>query len=165
MHGSVAHLFGGAIALVVAAAGVAVIRWNVCAEKNLRVVIPGRLIRGAWQSPEALRAIIARERIKTIVTSDGDQSRRSQICRASESRVETGVSWIIVPMRGSRATLEQMARGGRPAGGSRSTTCLFPLRRRTSPHQSGPRRILDPPCGMVGRGSLERSGQPSLGST
>ena len=32
------------------------------------MVVPGRLIRGAWQDPEALRAIIARERIKTIVT-------------------------------------------------------------------------------------------------
>ncbi len=43
-------------------------RCNGRAEKRTQIVIPGRLIRGAWQHPDALRTIIARERIKTIVT-------------------------------------------------------------------------------------------------
>jgi protein tyrosine phosphatase (PTP) superfamily phosphohydrolase (DUF442 family) len=73
------------------------------------VVIPGRLWRGAWQSPAALRTLIARERIKTVVTltainrDDPKYVSQAEVVRAS------GVDWVLIPMRGSHATLEQMA--------------------------------------------------------
>jgi protein tyrosine phosphatase (PTP) superfamily phosphohydrolase (DUF442 family) len=102
-------MVGAAIALALAAAVIVGICWSSCAEKHLRVVVPGRLIRGAWQSPEALRAIIARERIKTIVTLTAINRDDPKYVRQAKVVEETGVSWLIVPMRGSRATLEQMA--------------------------------------------------------
>jgi protein tyrosine phosphatase (PTP) superfamily phosphohydrolase (DUF442 family) len=77
--------------------------------KRLRVVVPGRLLGGAWQQPEALRQLIARERISTVVTLTAIN--RDDPKYVSQSKVvgPAGVDWIIVPMRGSRATLEQMA--------------------------------------------------------
>jgi len=78
-------------------------------EKRTRVVIPGRLIRGAWQRPDALRSIIAREGIKTIVTLTAINGDDPKYVEQAKVVAETGVAWILVPMRGSRATLEQMA--------------------------------------------------------
>ena len=75
----------------------------------LRVVVPGRLIGGAWQQPGALRQLIARERIKTIVTLTAINRDDPKYVGQAEVVSRTGVDWIIVPMRGSRATLEQMA--------------------------------------------------------
>ena len=77
--------------------------------KRLRVVVPGRLLGGAWQQPETLRRLIDRERISTVVTLTAIN--RDDPKYVSQSKVvdRTGVNWIIVPMRGSRATLEQMA--------------------------------------------------------
>ena len=141
------------------------IRWNNRAEKHLRVVVPGRLIRGAWQSPAALRAIIARERIKTIVTLTAINRDDPKYVEQAKVVAETGVNWLIVPMRGSRATLEQMAQAADLLADPATSAGLFPLCRRPSPHQSGPRGLLDPTRGMDGRGGLEGSGQPSLGST
>jgi protein tyrosine phosphatase (PTP) superfamily phosphohydrolase (DUF442 family) len=77
--------------------------------KRLRVVVPGRLIGGAWQSPDALRELIARDRIKTVVTLTAINRDDPKYVRQSKVVGQTGVDWIIVPMRGSRATLEQMA--------------------------------------------------------
>jgi hypothetical protein len=83
--------------------------WNANAEKRVRVVVPSRLVRGAWQSPHALRDIIARERIKTIVTLTAiNRDDPKYLAQANVVR-QTGVHWIIVPMRGSRATLDQLA--------------------------------------------------------
>jgi protein tyrosine phosphatase (PTP) superfamily phosphohydrolase (DUF442 family) len=109
VRGLAVRLLVGAIGVALAAAGVVGIRWNNGTEKHLRIVIPGRLIRGAWQSPEALRAIIARERIKTIVTLTAINRDDPKYVRQAKVVAETGVSWIIVPMRGSHATLDQMA--------------------------------------------------------
>jgi protein tyrosine phosphatase (PTP) superfamily phosphohydrolase (DUF442 family) len=78
-------------------------------EKRVRMVESGRLIRGAWQSAEVLRQIIARERIKTIVTLTAINRDDPKYVSQSEVVDRTAVDWIIVPMRGSRATLEQMA--------------------------------------------------------
>ena len=62
-------LLGGiAVAVTLGTAGVLAARWHDKAEKRVYRVVPGRLIRGAWQDPDTLRKIIARERIKTIVT-------------------------------------------------------------------------------------------------
>ena len=68
MRGSVSRRLGLMIKLSLAAAALVVIQRNTNSEKHLRVVVPGRLIRGAGKRRRSLRAIIARERIKTIVT-------------------------------------------------------------------------------------------------
>ncbi len=73
------------------------------------VVVPGRLIRGAWQSPDGLRAIIAREHIKTIVTLTAINRDDPKYVGQAKVVSETGVRWLFVPMRGSTATVEQMA--------------------------------------------------------
>jgi len=101
----------GGIALTIALAwvGGAVFPWIGRAEKRVRVVVPGRLVRGAWQDPESLRAIVARERIKTIVTLTAINQDDAKYPGQARVVSDTGVSWVIVPMRGSRATLEQMA--------------------------------------------------------
>ncbi len=77
-------------------------------EKHVRTVVPGRLVRGAWQNPEALRQIIAREGIKTIVTLTAINREDRKYGPQAEVVRQTGVDWIIVPMRGSTATLKQM---------------------------------------------------------
>ena len=83
--------------------------WDGTAGKRVRVVVPGRLVRGAWQSPEALRRLIARERIQTIVTLTAINRDDDKYVSQAEVVRQTGVNWILVPMRGSSATLEQMA--------------------------------------------------------
>jgi hypothetical protein len=104
-----------AIGLTLAGAGTTVCGltaariWDEVVEKRVAVVAPGRVLRGAWQRPWPLRRLIAREKIQTIVTltainrDDPKYVRQERVVRAS------GVGWIIVPMRGSRATLDQMA--------------------------------------------------------
>jgi protein tyrosine phosphatase (PTP) superfamily phosphohydrolase (DUF442 family) len=78
-------------------------------EKRVAVIEPGRLIRGAWQRPGPLRRIIEREKIRTIVSLTAiNRDDPKYVAQAKVVR-ETGVDWIIVPMRGSRATLAQMA--------------------------------------------------------
>jgi hypothetical protein len=101
-------VLGIALAIAVGAGGIAG-GWANRAEKRTLAVIPGRLIRGAWQHPDALRAIIARERIKTIVTLSAIN--RDDPKYVAQARVvdETGVTWVLIPMRGSSATVEQMA--------------------------------------------------------
>src|SRR5512135_193953 len=107
----VSRHFGVGLAIGVSAAlGLAVAAFrDDWAEKRVSVVVPGRLVRGAWQRPGPLRRILARERIKTIVTLTAIN--RDDPKYVGQGRVvrESGVDWIIVPMRGSRATLDQMA--------------------------------------------------------
>jgi hypothetical protein len=83
--------------------------WRGPAEKRFRVVVPGRLVRGAWQDPGALRSIIARDGIKTIVTLTAINRDDPKYIRQAQVVADTGVEWVLVPMRGSSATLEQMA--------------------------------------------------------
>ncbi len=97
------------LALFLGSVLVAATLWDGTAGKRVRVVVPGRLVRGAWQSPDALRRLIARERIKTIVTLTAINRDDPKYVGQAEVVRQTGVHWIIVPMRGSRATLEQMA--------------------------------------------------------
>jgi protein tyrosine phosphatase (PTP) superfamily phosphohydrolase (DUF442 family) len=73
------------------------------------VVEPGRLVRGAWQRPGPLRRVIEREKIKTIVTLTAINREDPKFRAQAEVVRQTGVTWIIVPMHGSRASLEQMA--------------------------------------------------------
>jgi hypothetical protein len=101
----IALLAGSAAAL-----GVAVPAWkDDLFAKRVRVIDPGRLVRGAWQRPGPLRRLLEREKIRTIVTLTAIN--RDDPKYVSQERVvrETGVDWVLVPMRGSRATLAQMA--------------------------------------------------------
>jgi len=100
----------GVLALVLGSVWGVAARWNETAEKRVRVVVPGRLVRGAWQSPEALRTLIARERIKTVVTLSAINRDDPKYVSQAEVVGQTGVDWVLIPMRGSRATLEQLAR-------------------------------------------------------
>jgi hypothetical protein len=77
--------------------------------KRVHVVEPGRLVRGAWQSPAALRTLIARESIRTIVSLTAINRDDPKYVGQKGVVRETGVEWLIIPMRGSQATLEQMA--------------------------------------------------------
>ena len=77
-------------------------------EKRVPVVEPGKVIRGAWQGEAALRSVIEREKIKTIVTLTAinrDDPKYVEQDGWSARRASTGCS---VPMRGSTATPEQM---------------------------------------------------------
>lgn len=96
---------GAALALVVCA----IVFRDYWCEKRVKVVVPGKLVRGAWQHQWPLRRIIAREGIRTIVTLTAINSSDPKF--ASQQRVvdELGIRWVIVPMRGSRATPEQLA--------------------------------------------------------
>ncbi len=78
-------------------------------EKRVKVLIPGRLVRGAWQRPAPLRKLIEREGIRTIVTLTAINSGDPKFQEQSAVVRESGVRWTIVPMRGSRGTPEQMA--------------------------------------------------------
>jgi hypothetical protein len=77
--------------------------------KRVAVVVPGKIVRGAWQNPGALRRVIGRENIKTIITLTAINQDDPKYIGQSRVVRECGVSWVIVPMRGSRATLAQMA--------------------------------------------------------
>jgi hypothetical protein len=102
-----------AIKFGLAGAGVAglgaALAWDEVAEKRVAVVVPGRLVRGAWQRPWPLRRLVARERIRTIVTLTAINRDDPKYVRQARVVRDMGVAWVIIPMRGSRATLEQMA--------------------------------------------------------
>ena len=98
----------GGAAFATLGLGAAMVRDEV-AEKRVAVVEPGRLVRGAWQRPWPLRRLIARERIRTIVTLTAINRDDPKYVRQAQVVRDTGVAWLIIPMRGSRATLEQMA--------------------------------------------------------
>jgi protein tyrosine phosphatase (PTP) superfamily phosphohydrolase (DUF442 family) len=100
--------FAGVMTLTLAAVGGLAWHQSACGEKRVCTVVPRRLVRGAWQSPEALRSIIAREGIKTVVTLTAINADDQKYLPQSKVVAETGVDWIIIPMRGSSATIEQM---------------------------------------------------------
>jgi Tyrosine phosphatase family len=79
-------------------------------EKRLAVVVPGRIIRGAWQRPSPLRRILARERIRTILTLTAINHDDPKYVDQSRVVRETGVEWVFVPIRGSYASVDEMAR-------------------------------------------------------
>jgi protein tyrosine phosphatase (PTP) superfamily phosphohydrolase (DUF442 family) len=96
------------IALALAPSSGVLIHAYVNGEKRVRVISPTRLIRGAWQAPAALRSIIAREKIKTIVTLTPINHDDPKYIGQARVVAESGLSWLFVPMRGSQATLDQM---------------------------------------------------------
>jgi hypothetical protein len=72
-------------------------------------VVPGRVFRGAWQSPEALRRLISLHHVHTIVTLTAINPDDPKYVAQRPIVDEAGVTWVIVPMRGSTATLGQLA--------------------------------------------------------
>jgi protein tyrosine phosphatase (PTP) superfamily phosphohydrolase (DUF442 family) len=98
-----------ALTLAIASIGLLAAFWDDLVEKRVAIVEPKRLVRGAWQRPGPLRTILKREGIRTIVTLTAINRDDPKYVGQAKVVRETGVDWIIVPMRGSRATLEQMA--------------------------------------------------------
>lgn len=78
-------------------------------ETRVRVIEPGRIVRGAWQKSVPLRRLIEREGIRTIVTLTAINTDDAKYVEQEKVVRATGVGWVIVPMRGSTATLDQMA--------------------------------------------------------
>lgn len=78
-------------------------------EKRVHVIRPGQLVRGAWQRSSPMRRIIDREGINTIVTLTAINQTDEKFIDQKEVVEDKGIDWIIIPMRGSRATMEQMA--------------------------------------------------------
>jgi protein tyrosine phosphatase (PTP) superfamily phosphohydrolase (DUF442 family) len=79
-------------------------------EKRLAVVVPGKIIRGAWQRPGPLRRILARERIRTILSLTAINHDDPKYVDQAQVVRETGVDWAFVPIHGSYATVEQLER-------------------------------------------------------
>ncbi len=93
----------GATGLACAAA------WSECAEKRVAVVEPGSIVRGAWQRPLALRRLVERLELRTILTLTAinrDDPKYVEQARVVQS---TGLEWLLIPMRGSTSTLGQLA--------------------------------------------------------
>jgi protein tyrosine phosphatase (PTP) superfamily phosphohydrolase (DUF442 family) len=78
-------------------------------EKRVRVVVPGQLVRGAYQESGPLRRLIEREGIRTIVTLAPLPLDSKRYRDEAEVVRQTGVRWITLPIYGSRPTLDQMA--------------------------------------------------------
>jgi protein tyrosine phosphatase (PTP) superfamily phosphohydrolase (DUF442 family) len=98
-----------AAALVVAAASAMAWNWHEIVPKRVVVVAPGKVVRGAWQRPGPMKQVIGREGIRTIVTLTAINDDDPKYVDQERVVREGGIRWIIVPMRGSRATLAQMA--------------------------------------------------------
>jgi Tyrosine phosphatase family len=77
-------------------------------EKRIAVVSPGRIIRGAWQRPGPLRRIVSRERIKTILTLTAISRDDPKYVDQAKVVRELGVDWVLMPIHGSYASLDQM---------------------------------------------------------
>ena len=78
-------------------------------EKRVAVIEAGMIIRGAWQRPRPLARLVDRESIRTIVTLTAINTNDPKYVDQKRVIDQTGVDWVIVPMRGSTATLEQLA--------------------------------------------------------
>ncbi len=77
-------------------------------EKRVSVVEPGRIVRGAWQGPRPLRRLLARERIRTILTLTAINDDDPKYVEQARVVREAGVDWAFVPIHGSYASLDQM---------------------------------------------------------
>jgi hypothetical protein len=78
-------------------------------EKRVAIVEPGQIVRGAWQRPAPLRRLVAREKIRTLVTLTAINRHDPKYVGQKRVVDELGLRWVIVPMRGSTSTLELLA--------------------------------------------------------
>ncbi len=98
-----------AIVLALPVVGLILLRWEGGIERRVSVVEPGRILRGAWQGPGPLLQLIRRERIRTVVTLTAINADDPKYVDQERAIRKAGVDWVLIPMKGSRATLEQMA--------------------------------------------------------
>jgi hypothetical protein len=99
--------------------------WYEWFEKRVVVVVPGQLVRSAWQREGPLRRVIAREKIRTIVSLAAireDDPRYVDQCKVVR---ETGINWVAIPIVGSRPTLAQMAQAADLLADPRLRPTLF----------------------------------------
>lgn len=89
--------------------GVAIDRRHEVFEKRVAVIVPDHLVRGAWQRPWPLRRLIDREGVRTIVTLTAINTHDPKYVMQRKVVDQAGIDWVIVPMRGSTATIEQLA--------------------------------------------------------
>jgi protein tyrosine phosphatase (PTP) superfamily phosphohydrolase (DUF442 family) len=82
--------------------------WMVRQGAQVHALVPGRIYRGPWQNPSELHSLIDRYAIKTIVTLTAINSDDPKFVAQKRVVDETGVSWRIISMRGSTATLDQL---------------------------------------------------------
>jgi protein tyrosine phosphatase (PTP) superfamily phosphohydrolase (DUF442 family) len=101
-------LYGVSLALACGALAVGTWAWDHVFEKRVRVVVPGKIVRGAWQKPGPMRRIVDRQGIRTIVTLTAINHDDPKYVEQAKVVREAGVRWILIPMRGSTATLDQM---------------------------------------------------------
>lgn len=78
-------------------------------EKRFAPVAPGQIYRGAWQGSRPLERILHRERIRTVVTLTAINRDDPKYIRQREVLERLGIAWRFVRVRGSYATLDQMA--------------------------------------------------------
>ncbi len=95
--------------LAVTAAALVSYQYSQHAESRVRSILPGRLIRGAWQPPAALASILKREQIRTVVTLTAINTNDPKYVAQKPIVDAAHVRWLLIPMRGSTATLDQMA--------------------------------------------------------
>jgi len=79
-------------------------------EKRVAVVVPGKIVRGAWQGPRPLRRLLARERIKTILSISAINHDDPKYVAQAEVVREFDVDWAFVPIKGSYASVDEMER-------------------------------------------------------
>lgn len=82
--------------------------WDDWIEKRVAVVEPERIYRGAWQRPRPLLRLIAREKIRTVVTLTAINRDDPKYVDQEAVMRQAGVDWRIIPMHGSRATPDEM---------------------------------------------------------
>lgn len=79
------------------------------APKRRAVVEPGKIVRGAWPRPAPLLHLIRQDGIRTVVTLTAINRDDPKYVAHERAVRQTGADWRIIPMRGSTATLDQMA--------------------------------------------------------
>jgi protein tyrosine phosphatase (PTP) superfamily phosphohydrolase (DUF442 family) len=98
-----------ALAGTAALAGSAVYVRKAYWPRRVRVVVPGRLIRGAWQNPAVLGRIAESYGFRTVVTLTAINPTDPKYIGQEAVVRPAGIDWRIIPMRGSTATLDQLA--------------------------------------------------------
>lgn len=89
--------------------GGGVVAWDRLTLKRFAVVEPDRIFRAAWPNPGPLLRLIRNGAIRTIVTLTAINRDDPKYIEQNHVIQQTGVRWTILPMRGSTATVEQMA--------------------------------------------------------
>jgi protein tyrosine phosphatase (PTP) superfamily phosphohydrolase (DUF442 family) len=89
--------------------GGVVLAWDRLTIKRFAAVEPGRITRGAWPGPGPLLRLIRDDAIRTVVTLTAINRDDPKFVAQEAAIRQTRSRWIIIPMRGSTATVEQMA--------------------------------------------------------